>query len=272
MDLLVSNLIPFLPDGAPDAQTLAREILRLAAAGVDGFVPALGEVRTLSPADQLLVAQVSVESAGGLRCLPCAWSGDPRALHGLLTEIAELGVESIVVPPPPGERLSVEALRRWYSAAAEAVGLPLFATHHARASSPLSLELLTELYVEGCLAGLIDRSRDPARLERVAEALPRAVLATGDETITEAGQTWGLDGFVTELGALYPRLARGLLEGSEDAEPWRQALRSARHGGGLAVLKARLGLGCRSPVELPDPRAVAALPPPEADAAEALFG
>ncbi|MCB9746350.1 MAG: hypothetical protein H6740_27485 [Alphaproteobacteria bacterium] len=263
MDLLVSTLVPYLPDGTPDAEALAREIHRLGAVGVDGLLPAMGEIRTLSAADQILVGQVSMEAAAGMRCLPCAWSGDPRRLLDILGALVELGVESVVVPPPPGERLSVEALRRWYSAAVDAVGLPLIATAPRSHLNVLTLELLTELYVEGALAGLVDESGDPERLARLCQILPHAVMAAGDPLIAEAGKLPALDGFVTELGALYPRMARQALDDGQMPEAWREALRLSRHGGGLAVLKSALGLGCRAPFELPEPRALRAMPPLE---------
>ncbi|MCB9761574.1 MAG: dihydrodipicolinate synthase family protein [Alphaproteobacteria bacterium] len=261
MDLLVSNPVPFDRQRRVDAGALRAHVTWLAEQGVAGFLPGADEFLYLYPEEKRLVHQVVLESASDAYVLPCVWDPDPEVATVLARHAEDHGAAGVVLPPPLGVPLPPSALRAWYSNLADAVTIPVYAAHDPAWANALQVDALTELFLEGQLAGLADRSCDLQRLRRMTDAHTADVIACGDELAGEVATLPALAGFVSVMANLWPVEARAVMDQDAPAGPWLQRMGDVRRAGGLLAVKTALGMRARAPLHDPEQKPLKGLPP-----------
>jgi dihydrodipicolinate synthase/N-acetylneuraminate lyase len=265
MTFFVSLVTPFDREGKVDLPRLRAHVLWLATQGVSGFVPTLltGELPYLRDREREAVHRTVIDAAGDREVLPCVWDPSPATVSWLARAATDAGAAGCLLPPPLLYDLDDAAIERWYTSLA-AVGVTTLALHLPEVRARISPALLDRLVRDGAVAGLGDGSEDPWRVHRLATAHPGAVLAIGDRVWPRV-RDWPLRGVVSELANVWPAFClRVFRTGDPDLEEvLLDRLHRVRQAGGPRVLKALLGMGCRSPLFAPDDDALAGLPPAE---------
>ncbi|MCB9694111.1 MAG: dihydrodipicolinate synthase family protein [Alphaproteobacteria bacterium] len=248
---------PFDPRGKLDLGALRAHVLWLMAKGVDGFVPTAitGEFLYLSDREREAVHRTVLDAARGMPVYPFTWDPNPATTRYLTDAAAEQGASGAVVPPPLLYRLDDDAIAAWYRLVRENSGLPVLAYHDpGRLCSGVHHETYVALRKEGVLAGIVDGSGDPWRLQRLCDVDPGAVFGGSDRLLVDAPQIRFLGGFVSVIANLWPDFCIRILRNREDQ--LRAALldrvATVEAAGGVRAMKATLGMGCRAPLIRPD--------------------
>lgn len=267
--LLIADIpTPFDSSGRVDLGRLRAHVLLLVAKGIEGFVPTgvSGEFLYLTHNEREAVHRTVLDTARGLPVYPFTWDPNPSTTRYLTDAAAANGASGVVLPPPLFYRLEQGALQAWFVTIAEQCALPVLAFDSPRAiPSSLRIDAYKGLREAGHLAGMLDASGDPFRLQRACDADPGAVFAANDRILRDAPTTRFLGGLVSSLVNLYPSFVRRLLDGEDQAldDALIQRLNALEQAGGLRATKALLRMGHRSPLIPPDPDALGELPPAE---------
>lgn len=211
-----STIVPLTPEGALDAETLARHTAEVTA--VDGIVGVLcnghaGENVYLSRAEKRRVAEITVATVGARRIVVCgvnAEATDEAVAHAEDAKAA--GADAIMVFAPNGWATfhDPQAIVTHHRAVIEAVHMPVFlfqgSVHAGRTAYPPALlaELARLPGVVGVKEGSWETAAYEASRRAVAEAAPHVrVMASGDEHLLPCFAL-GSDGSLVSLAALIP--------------------------------------------------------------------
>lgn len=269
--LWCATLTPFREDrsGHPgvDLDRVRAHVAGLRRRGVDGFLATgtTGEFLYLRPAEKALVHRATLEAAQGLPVIACVFDPDPGIMVDLARRAEELGAFAVLSPPPVYQPVGPEDILDWYLRLRRAVHIPVFAYHHPRTHNPIDFPLLERL-VEAGVAGMKDSSGDVGRVRLLAQVFPRRILVGGDELLGQGPLLGPIGGQMSGLANLAPELCRRLVE-RRGGPLELQALAAERdelrarlaEAGGLAAMKAALGMGRRAPVRQVDDEKVKAL-------------
>lgn len=270
MHFYVETVTPFDARGRVDLGRLRDHVVRLAALGVDGFVPTAttGEFLYLADREREAVHRTVLDAARGLPVYPFTWDPSPSTTQYLTDAAREQGASGVALPPPLYHPLPDKHVEDWYRRMRETSGLPLFAWHDpAHLPSPISEPLYVRLRQDEVVVGLVDHSGDRRRLRRLAALDPGAVLAGDDALLPRARTLRGTGGFVSVLANAWPTFCLRLYRDPEAEleEALAERLDAVRRAGGLRALKALLGMPCRAPLSAPSPEELEGLPAAEAD-------
>ncbi len=201
---------PFDGAGAVDVAGLQANVTALLDAGVHGFVATgtMGEAGSLSTEERHTVVRAVVEAAGGrVPVIAGVSSGSARTSLAYAADAAAAGVDAIMLLPVLGYRGDDDEVVAFYSAVANACGLPVMAYNNPEASGvDLAPELIVRLYeeVEGIVA-IKECSGDVRRIPALLNAGGGLeVLVGGDDWALE-GLCAGATGWVTGVGVVAPR-------------------------------------------------------------------
>lgn len=269
--LLIADIpTPFDRNGRVDLGRLRAHVLLLAAKGIEGFVPTgvTGEFLYLSDSEREAVHRTVLDAARGLPVYPFTWDPNPSTTRYLSDAAASNGASGVVLPPPLFYPLDDDGLRLWFANVAEQCSLPVIAFHSPkRIPTPIRVDTYQALREQGLIAGMMDGSGDPYRLQRACDADPGAVYAAADRLLRDASHTRFLGGLVSSIANLWPSFVQRILR--EQDHDLEDALISRLNGleraGGLRAIKALLNMGHRSPLGRPDFELLADLPDPERD-------
>ncbi len=215
----------FTPSGGLDAAACEAHFAWLLQNGCDGLIVSgsLGEGSTLSADEKLDLARIA-RSAGGGRSptiMTIAESSTARMLD-LLRRAEAQGVDGVMLLPPMMYHASVEETLAWFTAAAQASGLPLMVYNNPVSYRiDVTVEMLKRLAELPTIVAVKESSDDVRRIIQIRNALGnRLGIFTGVDNLALESCMVGADGWVAGLVDAFPaetvavwRLARaGRLE------------------------------------------------------------
>lgn len=269
MQLWCATLTPFASGSsghAPvDLERVRRHVRWLRARGVDAFAPTgtTGEFLYLRPHERAEVHRATIEAAEGAPVMPCVFDPDPGIMVDLARRAQDRGAWGVFSPPPVYQPVHKDDVVAWYARLVQAVTIPVYAYHHPRTHNPIDYPLLERL-VEVGVAGMKDSSGDANRVRLLAQVFPQRIIAGGDELLGLGPLLGPIGGHMSGLANLRPALCRALVDRqgkpaelqarAEERDAVRKAVSEA---GGLAAMKAALGMGRRPPLVRVDEEALA---------------
>jgi 4-hydroxy-tetrahydrodipicolinate synthase len=244
--IIAATLTPYDRDGRVDPDLIARHVDFLAAGGIPAAAPAgtTGEFLYLAEEERAEVVRATVEAAAGrLKVIAGIWALEVAGVARLARAAEKAGADAVFLTTPIYYPASDEGVVRWYRAAREHTGLPLFAYHIPQyAVNGVSVDALRRLMDEGTVQGIKDST---GKAERVAELLDLcrgrlAVYGASDSFALKARQM-GVDGFISALANIYPRTFHRIWDGDAAAQSAIDQVRTAVKGyGGIGGLKSLL--------------------------------
>ena len=263
--LVAATLTPFDFMGQLDLDLLGEHIRWLYDAGVRGFAPTgtTGEFLYLNWDERRLIHRAVLEASADAIVIPCVWDPEPHRARELARHAADEGAHAVFLPPPLYHEVSEDHILQWYDAVVEDSSIPVWAYHHPRTHNHISSELFGRLLGVG-IQGLKDSSGSAARVHTLCHAYPGKVWVGGEAMLPRLGVLTGAAGHISRLANLYPELACQIARDGlgEAANRWLVLDREIRAMGGLAVVKRRLGMGCRLPILPPTDLDLDSIPHP----------
>ena len=202
--VLPALITPFSDDGSTiDTSALTALIDRLIGAGVTGLVPggSTGEFTTLSHAERRELVDTTVEAAGG-RVPVVAGTGalSTRETVELSVHAERAGAAAVMVVPPFYEALAWRELLAHYTAAADAIEIPIMYYNLPSASGvKLTAAQLRELPIT-CLK---DTGGDGVAATELIHT-GRPTLLNGWDTLTFAALAAGVRAVVWGTASIVP--------------------------------------------------------------------
>ena len=218
---------PFRTDGSFDEQTMRKLVRRQIENGIDFLVPCgtTGESPTLSHAEHLRVAAITIEGANGkVPVLAGAGGYNTAEVIHLARELKAMGANGILSVTPYYNKPTQEGLYQHYKAIASAVPLPIV-VYSVQGRTGVNVEpaTLKRLAAIDNIVGVKEASGNIAQMASLCATLPPdfAVLS-GDDAITIALAALGGKGVISVASNLIPAemaaLAQACLAGRfEDA-------------------------------------------------------
>ena len=192
--LWVPLVTPFDADDAVDHDALAGLTRRLAAAGVTGTVVcgSTGEAAALDEDEQLAVLATVAAAAPELPRVMGLSGYHLGQTLGWVRRLADHGLHGLLVPAPSYIRPSQQGLVGWFSAIADASGVPLIVYDIPyRTGATLSLDTLRTLAAHPKIQALKDCGGDMAKTRTLIADGALQVLAGEDaqifSTVAEGG-------------------------------------------------------------------------------------
>ena len=230
---------PFDSRGEVDTDGLAANVRFLLDAGVHGIVGTgtMGEAGSLDVAERRLVLETVAEAVdGSVPVIAGVSSGTAATSIALARDAAAAGAGAIMLLPPLGYRADAAELEAFYSAVADAAGLPVMLYNNPEAGG-VDLPAPAIAAIAERVAGVVavkECSGDVRRIPALLAAAPGLeVLVGGDDWALEgfcAGATGWVSGVADvaprECVALYEDCRAGELE--EAREVYRRLLPLAR--------------------------------------------
>jgi 4-hydroxy-tetrahydrodipicolinate synthase len=219
----LGGYIPDLPtsfdeEGAVDLKVFARLCERQIEADVPAIVvcETAGEASTLTSAERESLIRTAVETARGrVRVIAGAGSNDTNRAIELTRLASAAGADAVLSVVPYYNKPMQSGIEAHFRAVAESTSLPVI-LHDipSRTNRELADETLTRLAESGRFVGLLDSSRDVARVLRVRPRLPAEFrLLSGDDATALAYIACGGDGCISLVANVTPDLCRDIFSG-----------------------------------------------------------
>ena len=263
--VFAATLTPFDFLGRVDLAQLAEHIRWLESHGIQGFAPTgtTGEFLYLNWEERRAIHHTVLEAADKAPVVPCVWDPEPHRAVALAMHAADEGAKAVFLPPPLFHVVDESVILRWYEALVEGCPIPVWAYHHPRTHNPIAPGLFTKLVGLGVRA-LKDSSGQPARVHALCHDHPGKIWLGGEAMLPRLEMLTGACGHISRLANLYPRFVVRVAGESLGVHANRllQLERIIKSMGGLPAVKARLGMGCRLPLEGPPDMDLSLLPDP----------
>jgi 4-hydroxy-tetrahydrodipicolinate synthase len=244
--IIVATLTPFGADGSLNREMIARHVEYLAAGGVPAIAPVgtTGEFLYLSEEERAAVVRTAVEAAAGrLKVIAGIWALDGEGVGRLARAAENVGADAVFLTTPIYYPADDEAVVRWYRAAREHTGLPLFAYNIPQyAVNGVSVDAVRRLRDEGTIQGVKDSTGKPERVRELLEVCRGRIAVYGaSDSFALRAREMGVDGFISALANIYPRTFSRIWNGDAGAQAAIDRVRTAVKGyGGIGGLKALL--------------------------------
>lgn len=206
--VLPALLTPFDESGAVDEQGLVAHAEFMLEQGVHGLVTTgtMGEAGSMSRDERSRVTRLVSEFAAGRVPVVAGVSAQtPAEVIAYASDAAEAGANAVMLLPPVVYEADERELVAFYSAVADAIGLPIMLYNNPKASGSGDLSAET-------VATLIERvDRIVAVKECSGDARRIAALQGAGAEILIGGDDWALEGFFAG--------ARGWVSGVANVAP-----------------------------------------------------
>ncbi len=209
----VALVTPFRSDGELDIDAYRSHVVRLAAAGVAGFVPCgtTGESAVLedSERDRLLEATVDVAKTKGILVLAGCGSSSTRVSIAQVRRAREMGCDAALVVTPYYNRPTQAGLIQHYLSLADASDLPILLYNvPGRTGVNLSVESTRKLLAHPRIAGIKEASGNHSHWLELSSAVDwreRSWLA-GDDDAFATTLSLGGSGIISATANWIPEL------------------------------------------------------------------
>lgn len=225
--VFVAATTPFLEDGKVDTQTLARLTEHYIQEGIGGIfvLSSTGEYFAMSQNNRIAAVETVVAAAKGR--IPVLTMVSDACLETVISniyEMAEMGVDGVVLTAPYYFKYSQEELFAFFTKAAEESPVPvLLYNQPTRLPSVLEEELVIRLSEHPNILGLKDTCADADRVERLAKLFRDRedfLYYAGSESLAGKAALQGAN-YVYALAGIVPSLFVNMLawgkEGNEEA-------------------------------------------------------
>jgi 4-hydroxy-tetrahydrodipicolinate synthase len=235
---------PFDEDESLDLDALTRVVERVIAAGVHGIfaVGSQGEFYALSPSEQRLVIEATVEASAGRVPIYAGTSAlTTRDAIALARSAEAAGANAITLLPPFFVKPSERELETHFQAVADSVGIPLILYNHpARTGTTLSIGLIERLANSARVVAVKDSSADFTLTCSYITQLEGAVaVLIGNDAQIAFGLIAGAVGAVASTANVVPELCVGIYDAVQTGDLTRARTLQAD----LATLRAAFELG-----------------------------
>ena len=210
-------ITPFAKDGSLDEEVLGRLVRRQVKEGVHFLVPGgtTGESPTLTRAEHLRVAEITLEEAAG-RIPVVAGCGGYNTAHivALAADLQKLGVQGLLSVTPYYNKPTPEGLYRHYAALAEATDLPIIVYNvPSRTCCNIKPDLLVRLAEIDNIVGVKEASGDIGQMARVCQSVPDGfAVLSGDDAVTVPLMALGGVGVISVASNVVPGAMATLCE------------------------------------------------------------
>ncbi len=185
-------MTPFGEDGQIDTAALKRNAEWLVENGSTGLVGTgtMGEAQSLSAAERRLVIETLVEAADGRVTVTAGVSSEtPERSLAFARDAATAGAGALMMLPSLGYEGDEREILSFYSAVADAAGMPLMAYNNPKASGtdmrPATIAKLAEI---DNVVAVKECSGDARRIAEILNATDALEVLVG-------GDDWALEGF-----------------------------------------------------------------------------
>ncbi len=217
---------PFRRDLSLDEETLRKLVQRQIAAGINFLVPCgtTGESPTLTRAEHLRVAQITMEEARGkVPVLAGAGGYNTREVIELAQELERMGADGILSVTPYYNKPTQEGLFQHYQAIAGATRLPIV-VYSVQGRTGVNVEpaTLARLARISNIVGVKEASGNIGQMANVIhEVPPQFAVLSGDDAITIPLIALGGRGIISvasnEIPGEMTQLAQACLRGDFEA-------------------------------------------------------
>lgn len=214
---------PFRPDLSLDEPTFRALVRRQIDAGIDFLVPCgtTGESPTLSHAEHLRVAAITVEEAKGrVPVLAGAGGYDTRKVIEMIAELEKLGVSGILSVTPYYNKPTQEGLYQHYRAIAQSTRLPIV-LYSVQGRTGVNIEPATVVRLAEIpnIVGVKEASGSISQMAGITARVPDSFLViSGDDAITIPLIALGGNGVISvvsnEIPAEFAELTKAALDGN----------------------------------------------------------
>ncbi|MDE2126210.1 MAG: dihydrodipicolinate synthase family protein [Armatimonadetes bacterium] len=233
---------------AADCSAAAQHASWLLERGVRGLCPcgSSGEFLAVHEHDRYRLYQSLVAVAGAnVPVIAGIWQPTMPGVIRVAQAAAAAGAAALFLQPPIYYPVDDCDVYRWYTDAAAAAALPVFAYHiPQQAINGISLESYGRLTDDGILSGIKDSSGDERRVATLIEKFGERsrVFAGGDHFCARAAEL-GAAGFISALANVAPELVSRIWSGERNLQPRLTALRDAvKPLGTVAAIKYLLAM------------------------------
>jgi 4-hydroxy-tetrahydrodipicolinate synthase len=223
---------PFRRDLSLDEETLRKLVQRQIAAGINFLVPCgtTGESPTLTRAEHLRVAQITIEEARGkVPVLAGAGGYNTREVIELAQELERMGADGILSVTPYYNKPTQEGLFQHYQAIAGAIRLPIV-VYSVQGRTGVNVEpaTLARLARISNIVGVKEASGNIGQMANVIHDVPpEFAVLSGDDAITIPLIALGGRGIISvasnEIPGEMTQLAQACLRGDFEAARRMQA-------------------------------------------------
>ncbi|HWP35027.1 MAG TPA: dihydrodipicolinate synthase family protein [Thermodesulfobacteriota bacterium] len=211
--IIAAVTTPFRADGQVDYEALGHNLVAWRDSGLAGFLVlgSTGELVTLSAEERRTALEVArAHVPRGLLLLAGAAAEATAQAIALAREAAQLGADAVLLVSPSYYKpmLSAEALRRHYTAVADAAPVPLF-LYNVPMFTGLNLEpaLVARLAAHPNILGLKDSSGNVPQLAEILRTAPAGFLVfTGAAPALLPALALGAAGAILQLACVVPEL------------------------------------------------------------------
>ncbi len=217
---------PFRRDLSLDEETLRKLVQRQIAAGINFLVPCgtTGESPTLTRAEHLRVAQITMEEARGkVPVLAGAGGYNTREVIELAQELERMGADGILSVTPYYNKPTQEGLFQHYQAIAGAIRLPIV-VYSVQGRTGVNVEpaTLARLARISNIVGVKEASGNIGQMANVIHDVPpQFAVLSGDDAITIPLIALGGRGIISvasnEIPGEMTQLAQACLRGDFEA-------------------------------------------------------
>jgi 4-hydroxy-tetrahydrodipicolinate synthase len=244
--MIPATLTPFTRGGAVNVEAIRAHVEFLVDGGIPAVAPAgtTGEFLYLSDDERATVVRETVAASGGrLRVIAGIWALDAEGVGRLARSAEAAGADAVFLTTPIYYPASDEVVLRWYRAARERTGLPLFAYSIPQyAVNGVSVDVLRRLIDAGTVQGIKDSTGKAERVQELLDcAAGRVAVYGASDSFALKARQMGVDGFISALANIFPRTCVRIWEGDAAAQAAIDRVRTAVKGyGGIGGLKSLL--------------------------------
>ncbi|MBE3557028.1 MAG: 4-hydroxy-tetrahydrodipicolinate synthase [Firmicutes bacterium] len=216
--LITAAATPFLPDGSLNVPRFESLVEQLITTGSEGLVIAgtTGESPTLSHQEKRLLFEKAVEVANGRAEI---WAGvgsnETQESAAFAREVAQLGVDGLLVVAPYYNRPTQEGLYRHFSYIAQAAKLPIMLYNiPKRTGVNVSPETVERLAEAGVIGAVKEADGDFSAITQLAIASRNDAftLYSGEDALTLPMLSVGAYGVVSVASHLFGRTMRRMID------------------------------------------------------------
>ncbi len=230
-------LTPFGPTELIDLEAHQRNVAKLAASGVGGFLIAgsTGEGPYLEPGERLDLVRASVDAAPDQTVIGGVHAETLRTALSAVEEIEEGGGGgALVVTPTSAVRGRTSLVVRFYLDVAEASAIPIMLyTVPSVTGWELPVEAIADLALHPNIVGMKDSGGDASRLGDIHDAISGGfIVYAGASRALEASHALGAHGAITASANYAFGLVERAAKGDTEAQSSLTALAAIveRHG------------------------------------------
>jgi N-acetylneuraminate lyase len=242
--IIPALVTPFVTGGGVDLQAMSRLIGRLLDQGVGGFYlcGSTAECHLMSPEERKRVVEAAAKVVDGrVPLIIHVGTISTDIATDLARHAAASGADYVSAIPPFYYKFSLEEIKDYYRAIADAAGVPLFIYNFpALTGVAIGADNAADLLGDERVAGVKHTSQDLFQLQQMKSRFPQLILLNGFDEALLGGLSMGADGAIgSTYNFMAPRYIRLLAAFRAGDLPLASKLQAEAN----AIIKVLLDVG-----------------------------